>query len=400
MRYLFSFFVVLFFSVSSYGQFEKIEELFNIKPTVLDKINKYDIVDKNFVDTIPIEFTQNTIYLTVYINDNPHRFILDTGSDGCGLHSNSIAGRYKVIGQTNVADVNNTKGKLDVVSIPSIFLDGLEMRDCPAIVLSEQPYSHLGIEGCIGNNILKNKMCKIDVRHKRMILTDDIHYFDADIGYSIPFKTYLGYCPYFTIYPADGLEETAYFDTGNTSFYAMTNRTYRFMRDKGFKIDIIDSGYGKTTLGALGNENDNLSLRLRLKDFKLGELSIKNVETELFQDANSSIGSDLLNYGTLIMDYINHRLVFTPYSEPVVVETDHYPFSLVTENGVVKIGRVWQNSSLYKQGLRSGFIVKKVNGLSAESASFIISLIRSAKGPTTIECRNLNGLPFQFTIDK
>jgi hypothetical protein len=388
------------FAFSANGQFARLKELFNIKPTILEQINKYDIVDRNFVDTIPIEFTRNTIYLTVFIGDNAHRFILDTGSDGVGLHSNTIAGHCKIIGKTNVSDVNNSKAKLDVVNIPSLHLDGLELSDCPAIVLSEQPYLRLGIEGCIGNNILKNKLLKIDVRHKRMILTDDVHYFDADSGYVFPFKTYLGYCPYFTVYPTDGLEETAYFDTGNTSFYAMTNRTYRFMKEKGFKIDVIDSGYGKTTLGALGNEDNNLSLRLKLKDFMLGNLSIKNVETELYQDVNSSMGADLLNYGTLILDYISNHITFIPYTEPVVVEADRHPFSLITENGVVKIGRVWQNSILYRLGLRSGFVVKKVNGMSAASASFILSLIRSANGPTIIECTDFSGRPFKFSVDK
>lgn len=370
------------------------------QPSVLSKINRYDVYDRHFTDTIPIEFNQNKIFVTVYIKHQPHRFILDTGSDGCGLHSNYLASMCDSIGTTKVTDVNNTKGHLKVVCLPYFTMGKVQFLDCPAIVLNEKPFSYVGIEGCIGNNILKKKVLKIDVRNKIMILSDNRHFADNEKGYVIPFKTVAGYCPYFTIYPTKGLVETAYLDTGNSAFYNMTYRTYNIMKNYGINAKVVDSGYGKSSVGVLGSEKDTLSMRLALDDFQIYDAHFKGVETELFQDANSSIGADLLNYGVLVLDYPNKRLIFEPYSEPLVVENEHSPFSLVTEDGVIKIGRVWEGSDLYRLGLRSGFVVKKVNGMSAENIQLIMSIMHHAKGKVTFECINFKGHPMVFDIIK
>lgn len=45
------------------------------------------IGETNFVDTIPIVFAGNQVYIPVYINGQRHLFNLDTGSSqGCRLH--------------------------------------------------------------------------------------------------------------------------------------------------------------------------------------------------------------------------------------------------------------------------------------------------------------------------
>ena len=87
------------------------------QPSMLDKINKFNIVNRHFVDTIPIEFDHNKIFIPVVIKGQTHRFIFDTGTDGCGIYNKRLASSYPVIGTTKVTDVNNTKGVLDVINI-------------------------------------------------------------------------------------------------------------------------------------------------------------------------------------------------------------------------------------------------------------------------------------------
>lgn len=371
------------------------------QPSMLDKINKFNIVNRHFVDTIPIEFDHNKIFIPVVIKGQTHRFIFDTGTDGCGIYNKRLASSYPVIGTTKVTDVNNTKGVLDVINITYFTVGKIQFLDCPAIVLNDQPYTDAGIEGCIGNNILKKKIIKIDVRNKMMIVTDDSRYFDNEQGGAVlPLKRLSGYCPYFTIYPTENLEETAYLDTGNSSFYNMSFRIYDYAKQRNMNVKVVDSGFGKTSMGVLGNERDTTSLRLALDSFKLGDLPIGGVETELYQDANSSMGADLLNYGTLRLDYIHKTITYTPYIYPVNVESDRSPFSIINEGGALKIGRVWENSSLYRLGLRSGFTIKKVNGIPAENIQLIMSILHHAKGPITFVCEDMKQHPMEFVINQ
>lgn len=73
-------------------------------------LHNFQLVNKNFVDTIPIEFIHNKIFMPVKLNNRIYHFILDTGASCCALHNHSIALQSDTIGKMGIVDVNNNEG--------------------------------------------------------------------------------------------------------------------------------------------------------------------------------------------------------------------------------------------------------------------------------------------------
>ena len=370
--------------------------------SLFNKINKYNISNKNFADTIPIEFIQNRIYVPVTIHNRVYRFVLDTGSFSCALHDEDLASEYNCIGRLNVKDINNTDKKGLVVKVSSLMIDKLEFKDCPMISLKTQLSPCTDINGIIGVNILKDKILKIDIHNRVIILTDRKNFFKDENGRTLPFKIYNDYIPHFSIIPTNNCKDEVIFDTGNMAFYSMSYKYYKKLMREKIQLPIVDKGFGKFNRGVWGTGNDTTNLKFQLDDFAFDDLAISNVKTILCPSINSSIGADILNYGSMILDYIHKNLIFIPYQNKNAVASKYdYPsFKLIPENRKVKIGAIWEKSEAYHSGLRNGFIVRSVNGIYIQDICGFINQWPSLKGDITMECLDLKNNPIVFHFVK
>ena len=355
----------------------------------------FQLVNKNFVDTIPIEFIHNKIFIPVKLNNRIYHFILDTGASCCALHNNSIASQSDTIGEMGIVDVNNNVNSTFIVSLPYWSIGNITIKKGSAITLDEMPFSCLGIDGVIGANILKNLIVKIDILNKHVILTDKKDFFKAERVENCSFKTYADQRPFIQINPTKKIKEEVLFDTGNNIFYTMNFRSYEYIK-KRTDINIIDKGYGTESIGAFGHETDTLNYMLQLNNFKVDKFTFKNVQAALSQNSNSSIGADILNYGSIILDYTNKKMTFSPYHSDFTVKDNHSPFSIVLDNGKIKVGLVWEKSNEYRMGLRNGFIIKQANNIMADDACRFLSEWENLKGNVTLVCLNTNGEKITF----
>lgn len=75
----------------------------------------------------------------------------------------------------------------------------------------------------------------------------------------------------------------------------------------------------------------------------------------------SRIGRDLLNYGTLTIDYINRKYYFDAYSKRLKPARTNFGFTILTEPGKVTAGVVWENTPAQKNGMTSGVEIISIN---------------------------------------
>jgi len=374
--------------------------------TVLKKINDYNIENKDFVDTIPIEFIHNRIFFPVTINGNVYRFVLDTGSANCTLFNENIGLtlRCDTIGRNEIQDANNIKKIVPIINVPDLMVGKIDFKNIRAATLNTQleRAQCFDFDGLIGTNILKDKILKIDIRKKIIILTDHKNYFNNESGVILSLEVHNNCIPYFDILPVSKCKDRVFLDTGNPAFYVMNNQYYNKIKMKNIQVPIADKCSGNLYAGMWGTGKDTTSIKLQLDDVVLGNLTIHNVKTVVYSYVVSSIGSDILNSGSLTLDYIHKKLIFIPYqnSDTIVSQYDFPPFCLIPENGKVKVRMIWKKSEAYRQGLRIGFTINSVNGLSIQDVCDFMRQWNNLKGNITMECLDLKNNPVSFHLVK
>jgi predicted aspartyl protease len=123
----------------------------------------------------------------------------------------------------------------------------------------------------------------------------------------------------------------------------------------------------------------------RIKEFKIGNLKLKNVVTSLpdtmlknnalhVSDRNGTIGADLLSRFNLIFDYRNNKVTFRPNSkwhEPFLVNLTGMELCCpVPGENSFNISNISVNSPADKAGLKAGDLVESINFQSLANMPF------------------------------
>ena len=107
----------------------------------------------------PFEMDGNAVNFHPLLNNNKVKFLFDTGATTCSIDK-SIAKRLnlKVVSKQSTEGASGTE-YYEVVTIDSLKLGNLTIKKLNAIVVD---LSKFGLDGIIGNDILKNYVTKID----------------------------------------------------------------------------------------------------------------------------------------------------------------------------------------------------------------------------------------------
>lgn len=145
----------------------------------------------NFVDTIPILIMGNQVFIPVYIEGKRHLFNLDTGSSQGIAYVGSGISYSQPLGTINSKDANGRIDTIEVVKFPEISLgstQGIKIRNYVGSLLN-RPKRHYIYDGIIGFDLFnKGLQAKIDVKRKRLIITDIKNFFDKEPGFELKYK--------------------------------------------------------------------------------------------------------------------------------------------------------------------------------------------------------------------
>lgn len=376
-------------------------------PVVAQNMHRYNlgftVSEQNFVDTIDIEFEHHRILVPIEIQGKKYRFMFDTGcTQGVIFDSNPIP-YIKEMGNVVSFDINNLTDTVRVVQLPAFRL-GKMVVDGYLVTKDRGGVISRGYDGIIGFDLInKGLCCKIDVENKRLILTDRKKFFAQERGYEVKYK--LGsFVPYVWVSPFMRHMDRAIFDTGSTQIYSMNRESFQkhVYKSRQVAAQVEGRAVGQHIIGMYGVEHADTVYFLALERLKWDDFSLRDYHT-VTNEGNSYIGTGLLDYGSVIINPFKKRIIFQPNTtktDEITVGNKQFQMSIVPMDGRPAIGLIREESEAYRNGLRQGDIILKVNGRDIPSIAVFQQLHFKPGETYTYTVRHTDGSVRDVSVKK
>ena len=204
-------------------------------------------------------------------------------------------------------------------------------------------FNCLNLDGIIGSNSFKNSIIKIDYQQKKLFITNDLKNLTPKVkaqkmklmGYQkLPFIE-------LTLVGKDKVKEDVLFDTGYSKLYTQSNRAFNIFSKKSVLNRIITKD-AKLSIGLFGSDQESSKSVFTIPIFIFGDYSLKNVVAYSSSDDNSKIGNEILNFGSVTLDFVKSKYYFEKLNNNQNTDLlKEYPLFVPSyENGNLIIGMV------------------------------------------------------------
>lgn len=318
----------------------------------------------------PYEMISGKMIVEVEVGGVKKKAMFDTGAS-----KNTITEELmnelglKITSTQVVTDVNNKKAEykktvLDKLSIPN---SKMTFSDFEALVVpSSFAFKCYGDEILIGSEMFANAILTIDDKAKTITITS------AEIAPKISLRNSSefvksGYMPIISTL-LDGASLVTLFDTGYSGFFSLKNKDY--IANIGNFRKIAES-ISEGSVGLAGKAESAVSHRVEIKKMALGASKFIGAVVETSVKPFSLIGTKILQYGVVTIDYSRKRVYFEPYEKETIVENPTNTFSFTVKDEKLVISSVWSND---KNGIKNGDVVTHINGKRTPKMDFCISI--------------------------
>lgn len=312
--------------------------------------------------TVPYVMENGKITINAEVNGHQGRFLVDTGAP-CSL-TYSFMQRAGIVpfDSVQVQDSNGHLLTTRVAELESLKLNGFTFSRLQAICLEKgNMVENFKIDGIIGYNLMKMGIVKLDGSNHTFTLTSSEKGLGIDSLYAIP----LVKDPYLVRIPvrfADNEQDTVMFDSGASSFYAMSATSHRRLSEKKTNsFEQLGKGVGILSLGVSGVEKASVKYRLKIPHFSIGNHSFRNVTTITTYAMDSRIGSGLLNHGNIVINYRKGMFYYIPSvsgETPDMYQKEWDAVITVIDN-YLTVGMVWNTE---ESPLKGGERIVEIEG--------------------------------------
>jgi len=306
--------------------------------------NQGGAAQKDYYEVIPYETNGDKIFINLEVNGKIRKFLFDTGSTTLICENLFKEIHPTLIYKQLVVDMYKNKDSLKVVSLNELMLGSTIFNSIPASVMQSPPdwFKCLNVEGIIGSNMLRNSIVQISSINHTITITDNQKKLALSKDNVSKLKLNKSSNPFIKI-SINKIPLEVIFDTGNGSFFSLSNGMMNniIKREKNKPFETISTGFGSSSFGLFGAENNTEVFRLKIPLLQINKGKFKNTIVETSSIVQSSIGSKLLNYGTVTLDYLNKNFYFEPFESEINTEEKKWPISPTVINGQVVVGIVW-----------------------------------------------------------
>ena len=366
---------------------------------------------KNFCDTIPIIIEDDLILLPVTIGDQQFRFLLDTGSSQGMVYANTDVYPLVTLGNIISRDANNHQDTVQVVQLPPFTLNSTPIT-ISGYVASLMPRDAVSskYDAVIGFDLFNRGLCaKIDRQQPVLILSDNKKAFrnEEKLGHTLRYKL-KWFVPYLYVSPFVRHTDEALFDTGSTALYTMSRQSFdehvaadlaNLSKQLGADIErqVEGRAEGHLSIGGFGIEEKDEVVFLHLDRLKWADFSFTDLHAITTQGA-SKIGSQILSYGSILINPFRKRITFLPNPSTAVplptgegqggvpsgapgvaiplptgegqggappssvrVANRQLGVAFVPQQGRAAVGLIWDQSQPYQAGMRQGDIILQID---------------------------------------
>lgn len=329
-------------------------------------LNQGCTTTKNYYAEMPYEIVDGEIIVYPEINGKKLRFLFDTGAP-VQITTELLADlKLPVKTPIQITDANGATDSLNIVTLPVINLNNVVFSNVPAFVDGADIYKCWHIDGVIGSNILRNSIVRFDTRRHIIILTDE----EKRLPLNKKTRATLlidkvQSTPYVVVWLTGKKTLLAGFDTGDPEFLMMTESDMkRFSKINVYKK--LSAGYGSGRRSVLGLQKPDSTYRLKFPLLHIGGCEFNNVITETNKIAATRIGTKMLDYGTVTLDFIHHAFYFEPDSDKINLDSKCWSLQPVVSGDKLVAGVVWGS---LKDHVKTGEQILAIDGVSYEKVT-------------------------------
>ena len=311
-----------------------------------------------FCARIPYQLVGGKMMVKAKVNGLEGNFVFDTGAPVCVSYS--FAQKLGLNEGTKVSfqDSNGQKSESDVVVLDRVLLGGVEFGRVECAVFEQgNMVESFGVDGIIGYTLFGDKIVELNSRSKEITISNDPDYFSLNPGWASEMVPGT-FVPYISVRLGDHLLDTVMFDSGAAGFYSLSERSFHRLQG-GDGLQLLSRGHGILSLGASGLEDKTLKYRVVIPAFSFGIGQFKRV-TSVTTKGESRLGSGVLGYGIVTLDYPGRHFYFQPFSEAVPdMYAKEWNVVITVMDGYLTAGFVWESMQKYLEG---GERIVEVNG--------------------------------------
>ncbi|OUN63438.1 MULTISPECIES: retropepsin-like aspartic protease [Butyricimonas] len=297
-----------------------------------------------FYVEVPYTTINGKIIIEAQAEGVPGKFIFDTGAPTYITYSLARRLSLESTNTQNILDAHNQSMTLEKTQLKrlSMGMPGINIEEIPVTIM---PEGHLieqfGVDGMIGCELFPGAVVRIDSRQKKIIITDNISLFHINLRNRLPLLHVQGQIPFIELNVGVGVIETVMFDSGSGAFYEMISATAsEALRENAAAL--LSKGYGSSGIGMAGAASAGEHNLIRLFELRVSTGRFQNIVTESMDAPYSRLGSQLLDYGTVTIDYASSAFYFEPFeSAPQDLYKKRWNVDFTMANGHVVIACVW-----------------------------------------------------------
>ena len=345
-------------------------------------LNQGSIKQKKYLQKIPYQNINGMLVVPVSIHGKTYNFVLDTGAPLAISDKLFKELNLQIITQTEVEDADGARKEMKMISLPELHLQGITFLNTPGFVHHEKSDDYFNlfecfeIDGIIGSNMLRNSVVQFDEPNKQISITDN---FKKLATKGMVYKAQRMFLPDMQASPCFeiGLQmgeqriiETVLFDTGDRGFYSMSTRCYNYIYEHEHAvINSIAESEGSFAWGAHGVFEKQKYLLLQVPELVLfiNRTTFNDVVVTTTNAPNSRIGSKLLQYGKVTLDYKKKLFFYEPFENINTGELSKMPWAIspAFQNDKLVVGIIWDKA--LEQQINLGDEVLSVDGVDIQS---------------------------------
>ena len=312
-----------------------------------------------FYTRIPYRNVAGKMQVKVSVGGVAGTFIFDTGAPVCLTHTFAQKVNLTKIREVKFVDSNGQEFTQDLYLLDALKVSDTDFTKVQAVVFEEgNMIEQMGVDGVLGYTLFGSHIVELDAEKQEIVISDMAERFPLKPEYASPMLS-ADYTPVIALKVRGVVADTVLFDSGAAGFWDLSEPKYVQLKRQGL-VKQLSRGQGIISFGAAGLEENTVRYRLKADELGIGAARFKDVTAETTMGM-SRIGTDLLYYGKVILDYRKRLFYFIP-NQPDA-EPDMYRktwnVEITVMDGYLTAGFIWESAA---KDLSGGERIVEVNG--------------------------------------
>lgn len=360
-------FVVSFFiSIVSFAQSKK--EIKEFRKTGDKYLFNVKLKNKQVSEKIYFKLRSDAVIVPVTINGKTYNFVFDTGA--MTIFSDSLAKDLNAIYSVSMPVVD-AAGLVDTVNfyctdnvcIGNLCFDNVGYGIANLDVFEK--HQCMRIDGLLGINILRLLNWEIDFSNQ-IINVSDKPFLAANYAMVMPFEESIGGRT-----PEIKMKMGIYYfyvtlDLGNNDLIQIPDSIFfKVPKSKDLKYA---KGEGKNTETLFNDTTPQIQYVSEIDSFYLGNNLIVNEMVNIMPSTMALIGNEfLMKYGKIAINWKQKKILLGKRDENRIIDNDKiWEFVPDLQDDKLIVSFIWENTDMYKKGIRVGDQIMSINGISTE----------------------------------